>query len=65
MDGTSGAWRKSTYSGTNGGGCVEVADAPRRILIRDTKQSRLGPARTVLSVSPEAWRHFTQHLRRE
>lgn len=24
------AWRKSSYSGSNGGGCVEVADAPWR-----------------------------------
>lgn len=28
-----GTWRKSTYSGANGGDCVEVADIP----VRDTR----------------------------
>jgi hypothetical protein len=30
-----GEWRKSTYSGANGGSCVEVASVDR-ILVRDT-----------------------------
>ena len=30
-------WRKSTYSGANGGDRVEVADATGVILVRDTK----------------------------
>lgn len=29
-------WRKSSYSGANGGNCVEVADDARVVLVRDT-----------------------------
>ena len=32
-----GGWRKSTYSGSNGGDCVEVADTAPVVLVRDTK----------------------------
>jgi hypothetical protein len=32
-------WRKSTYSGSSGGQCVEVAAAPNGIAIRDSKHS--------------------------
>ena len=55
----SAPWRKSTYSGTNGGGCVEAADMNDRILVRDTTD-RGG---MVLSVSSTAWRQFTDELR--
>jgi hypothetical protein len=55
----SAPWRKSTYSGTNGGGCVEAADMNDRILVRDTTD-RGG---MVLSVSSAAWRQFTDELR--
>ncbi|MBO0820552.1 MAG: DUF397 domain-containing protein [Nocardiopsaceae bacterium] len=57
-----GTWRKSTYSGANGGECVEVADAPRTILVRDTKQ-RGRADRTTLAVTPAAWQRFTASLR--
>ena len=31
-------WRKSSYSGSNGGGCVEVADnLPGLVAVRDSK----------------------------
>jgi hypothetical protein len=50
MDST---WRKSTYSGSNGGECVEVASAGA-VLIRDTTD-RTGP---VLTFSAKAWRAF-------
>ena len=30
MDLTGAAWRKSSYSGTNGGNCVEVAEVWRK-----------------------------------
>lgn len=52
-------WRKSSYSGSNGGQCVEVADAARVVLVRDTKD-RGG---VVLTVPAEAWRTFTDTLR--
>lgn len=56
-------WRTSSYTGNGGGTCVEVGQAADTVAIRDTTQSHLGLARTVLSVPPEAWRRFTQRLR--
>jgi hypothetical protein len=56
IDGAS--WRKSSYSGTNGGDCVEAADMYGRILVRDTTDR--GGA--VLSISPGAWHRFTATL---
>ena len=47
-------WRKSSYSGSNGGQCVEVA-AAGRVLVRDTKHR----AGAVLTFTPDAWRAFT------
>jgi hypothetical protein len=55
----SAPWRKSSYSGTNGGSCVEAADMAGRILVRDTTDR--GGA--VLSISPDAWLRFTGALR--
>lgn len=52
-------WRKSSYSGTQGGNCVEVADHGGRMLVRDTKD-RQGP---VLTFSAEAWRRFAGQVK--
>jgi hypothetical protein len=54
-------WRKSSYSGGNGGGCVEagVADTTGIVLVRDTTD-RTG---AVLTVTVGAWRRFTDRLR--
>lgn len=55
-------WRKATYSSSNGGACIEVANACGGVLVRDTKQAaRVG--RTTLSVTPGAWRAFTARLK--
>jgi hypothetical protein len=54
-----GAWRKSSYSGSNGGDCVETADADGAVLIRDTAD-RDGP---TLTFTARAWRDFTANLR--
>jgi hypothetical protein len=51
-------WRKSTYSGDNGGECVEVATAGA-VLVRDTTD-RTGP---VLTFTAEAWRTFTATIK--
>jgi len=48
-------WRKSSYSGPNGGECVEVASDTGSVLVRDTT-ARSGPA---LVFTAEAWRAFT------
>lgn len=53
-------WRKASYSASNGGGCVEVADHDHRVLVRDT-QDRAGP---VLTVTPGAWRRFADQVKR-
>jgi hypothetical protein len=53
-------WRKSSYSSSNGGECIEVAGHARRVLVRDTK-NRAG---TVLRFSPDAWKAFTAKVQR-
>ena len=30
------SWRKSSFSGNNGGNCVEAGSIPGRVLVRDT-----------------------------
>jgi hypothetical protein len=56
--GNSNGWRKSSYSSSQGGSCVEVANTADVVGVRDTKQAHLGDARTVLSFAPGAWRAF-------
>ncbi|WP_030208377.1 DUF397 domain-containing protein [Streptomyces bikiniensis] len=36
-------WRKSSYSGDNGGECIEVADLAAHVAVRDSKNPE-GPA---------------------
>jgi Domain of unknown function (DUF397) len=55
----SAAWRKSTYSGTDGGNCVEVSDAARVVLVRDTKDRDGGS----LAFTADAWAAFTARLK--
>lgn len=35
-------WRKSSYSGNQGGDCVEVAETSRQVHVRDTQNRSLG-----------------------
>ena len=58
MDTLESRWRKSSYSGGNGGGCVEVASTPGTVLVRDTT-NRAGE---VLAVPAAAWQRFTVGL---
>ena len=55
----SATWRKSSYSASNGGECIEVGSHHDRVLVRDTKD-RKGP---VLRVSPAAWRRFADRVK--
>ena len=48
------AWRKSSYSGNNGGDCVEVANAAPLIAVRDSKD----PDGARLVFGREAWEAF-------
>jgi hypothetical protein len=59
MDTLESRWRKSSYSGGNGGGCVEVGRKPTVVLVRDTTD-RDG---LVLAVTPSAWRAFVAVLK--
>jgi hypothetical protein len=56
----SATWRKSSYSGGNGGGCVEtgIADAGR-VLVRDTTNRDGG----TLTITAQAWQAFTDGLK--
>lgn len=60
MDTLESRWRKSSYSGGNGGGCVEVGNTSGIIVVRDTTH-RGG---TALRVTPSAWRAFVAALKR-
>ncbi|GAA4554501.1 DUF397 domain-containing protein [Amycolatopsis samaneae] len=52
-------WRKSSYSSSNGGDCVEVARQPGHAHVRDSKTPDSGS----LAVTAAAWRTFTTTLR--
>ena len=56
---SSANWRKSSYSGGNGGDCVEVATLSNGIAVRDSKD----PDGPKLIFTPAAWTAFTQTLR--
>ncbi|MFD7224302.1 DUF397 domain-containing protein [Streptomyces sp. NPDC059883] len=47
-------WFKSSYSGSGGGNCVEVAIAPTTVLIRDSKTAQ-GP---ILHIAAAPWTAF-------
>ncbi len=47
-------WAKSSYSGTSGDDCVEVASRPDAVHVRDSKDKG-GPS---LTFQPEAWADF-------
>ncbi|MBZ4017130.1 DUF397 domain-containing protein [Streptomyces purpurogeneiscleroticus] len=52
-------WFKSSYSGSQGGDCIEVAIAPSAIHIRDSKDI----ARPGVSTSPDSWAAFLHLIR--
>jgi hypothetical protein len=47
-------WRKSSYSGNEGGECVEVAATSESVYIRDSKDVH----RPHLSVNADGWAAF-------
>lgn len=52
-------WRSSSYSGT-GADCIEVAPAPERVLVRDSKN----PDGPTLAFPTAAWQTFLATLTR-
>ncbi|MFJ9967755.1 DUF397 domain-containing protein [Streptomyces avermitilis] len=60
MSTTQLAWFKSSYSGTEGDNCIEVAPTPTTIHIRDSKDL----TRPHLALTPTAWGSFVTHAAR-
>jgi hypothetical protein len=52
-------WRKSSYSGANGGDCLETASGEGLVLVRDTTD-REG---ATLRIPAEVWLEFTAALK--
>ncbi|MEU2307821.1 DUF397 domain-containing protein [Streptomyces misionensis] len=53
-------WRKSSYSNSEGGACVEVSDSlPSLVPVRDSKDT----ARTPLLFTAPAWTAFVQGVK--
>jgi hypothetical protein len=53
------AWQKSSYSGSNGGQCVEVArNLPGIVAVRDSRD----PAGPKLIVAPGEWAAFVRRV---
>lgn len=61
MDTIDGAqWRKSSYSGSNGGACVEVATLPGGgLAVRDSKD----PDGPKLAFAADDWAAFTAGMK--
>jgi hypothetical protein len=59
MDLTHARWRKSSYSGNNGGACIEVTAAASTVVVRDSKD-QAGP---VLVITARGWRQFAALVR--
>lgn len=51
------AWFKSSYSGSDGDACVEVAQGTQAIHVRDSKDRRC----PELALSPAAWNDFVNY----
>ncbi|MEU9732256.1 DUF397 domain-containing protein [Streptomyces sp. NPDC048002] len=54
------AWFKSSYSGSDGDACVEVATSTAAIHVRDSKDHRS----PELALSRTAWQEFVTHTAR-
>jgi hypothetical protein len=60
MDLKRAEWRKSSYSSSNGGQCVEVArNVPGVVAVRDSK----APQGPVLLFTPAQWQFFAAGLK--
>jgi hypothetical protein len=49
------AWRTSSYSGGEGGNCVQTANGHDAVMVRDSK---LGDRSPVMTFEAKAWRTF-------
>ncbi len=53
------AWRKSSYSGDNGGACIEVGAIGPAIAVRDSKH----PDGPHLALPAATWQAFTEQMK--
>jgi hypothetical protein len=60
MDVTGVAWRKSSYSGSNGGACVEVGTFGPSVAVRDSNH----PDGPQLAFLASTWQAFTDQVKR-
>ncbi|RAY12904.1 DUF397 domain-containing protein [Actinomadura craniellae] len=56
---SSTTWRKSSHSGGQSGQCIEVAQLPDAIGLRDSKN----PTNTALSIDQPAFRHLIHQIK--
>jgi hypothetical protein len=59
MDLTRAVWRKSSYSGSNGGACVEVGTAGLAVAVRDSKD----PDGPLLAFAADTWKAFAEQVK--
>ena len=59
MDVTGAVWRKSSYSGSNGGTCVEVGTAGLAVAVRDSKD----PDGPLLAFAADTWKAFAEQVK--
>jgi hypothetical protein len=53
------SWRKSSYSTSNGGDCVEVGTALETIAVRDSKKA----SGVILAFARDSWKDFTHRTK--
>jgi hypothetical protein len=59
MESLGNRWRKSSYSGGNGGECIEVGQDHPRVLVRDSKH----PDGPRLAFRRDAWEAFAAKVK--
>ena len=59
MDLTGVRWRTSSYSGDNGGNCVQIAQASIHVAVRDSKNTD----DAVLFFASRAWTTFIRRAK--
>ncbi|MFF0450621.1 DUF397 domain-containing protein [Streptomyces sp. NPDC004609] len=59
MSDTEPAWFKSSYSGTAGDNCIEIAATDQTVHVRDSKDL----ARPHFAVGRDGWSAFVQYVR--
>jgi len=59
MDISGAIWHKSSYSGANGGNCIEIAVAARTVAVRDSQD----PEGPVLAFGPKDWQRFADRVK--